>query len=48
VRHAVFFAVARDAKIEIRVAQFGRAADCAMMQRVIGAARVRFKTSSPR
>src|SRR5213079_1898582 len=46
-RHAIFFAVARDAKIEIRIAQLGGAADRAAMERFSGAARVGFKTSAP-
>src|SRR5437867_10032814 len=47
VRHAVFLAIARDAEIQIRIGQLGRAAHRTAMQRVVSAARVRFKPSSP-
>src|SRR6476646_1346767 len=46
-RHAIFFAVARDAKIEIRIALLGGATDRAPMKRFSGAARVGFKTFAP-
>src|SRR6266853_3428227 len=46
-RHAIFFAIPRNAKIEIRIAQLGGAADRAAMERFSGAARVGFKTSAP-
>ena len=32
-RHAILFAIARNAKIEIRIAQFGRTAYCAFVKR---------------
>jgi len=38
-RHAIFFAVTRDAEVEIRIAQFGRATDGAFMKRLSLAAR---------
>ena len=44
---AVFFAVARDAEIQIRIGQLGRAADRAAMERLIRVARVRVKSSPP-
>src|SRR5438094_10186245 len=47
-RHAIFFAVPRDAEIEIRIAQLGGAADRAAMESFSRAARVGFKTSAPR
>ena len=37
-RHAIFLAIARDAKIEIRIGQLRRAADRAAMQRFVVAA----------
>src|SRR5436190_579910 len=32
-RHAILFAIARNAKIEVRIAQFGRTAYCAFVKR---------------
>src|SRR6202035_1941139 len=46
-RDAIFFAVARNAKIEIRVGQLRCAADRAVVQRLICAARMVFKTFPP-
>src|SRR5260370_7867881 len=43
-RHAIFLAIARDAKIEIGIGQFGCAADRAFVKRFGFAARVIFKT----
>ena len=43
-RHAIFFAVARDAEIEIRITYLGGATDRAAMERFSGAARLDFKT----
>ena len=43
-RHAIFLAIARDAKIEIGISQFGCAADRAFVKRFGFAARVIFKT----
>jgi hypothetical protein len=31
-RHAVFFTIAGHAKVEVRIAQFGRAANCAFVK----------------
>ena len=44
--HAIFFAVARDAKFEIGIAQLRRAADGASVKRFIFAARTILKTFS--
>ena len=38
-RHAILFAIARNAKIEIRIAQFGGAAHCAFVKRFSFASR---------
>src|SRR5438445_10457602 len=43
-RHAIFLAIARDAKIEIGISQFGCAADRAFVKRFGFAARVIFQT----
>src|SRR5262245_51207031 len=45
--HAIFFAVARDAEIEVRIAYLGGAANRAAMERFRCVARLRFKTSAP-
>jgi hypothetical protein len=45
--HAIFFTIARDTKIQIRIGLLGGAADCTAMQRVIWTARMLFKASSP-
>src|SRR5438128_10394786 len=46
-RHAIFLAIARDAKIEIGIGQFGCAANRAFVKRFGLAARVIFKTFPP-
>lgn len=45
-RDAIFLAVAGHAEIQIRIGQFRRAADRALVERLILAARLRFKTLS--
>src|SRR5207237_5532164 len=47
-RYAIFFAVARDAKVEIRIAQFRRSADRAFVKWFGLAAGVDLETSAPR
>src|SRR3984893_3242452 len=47
-RHAIFFPVARDTEVEIRIAQLGRAADRAFVQRLGFTVRIRLKSPTPR
>ena len=47
-RHAILFAVAGDPEIEIGIAQLGRAANCAFVERLGFAARFDFKPLAPR
>src|SRR5437660_3301697 len=46
--HAIFFAVARDTEVEIWIAQLGRAADRAFVQRLGFTARIRLIPPTPR
>src|SRR5579884_387977 len=46
-RHAIFFAVPGNAKVQIGIAQLRGAADCAAVQRVVARARMRFKLAPP-
>ena len=46
-RHAIFFAVARDTEIEIRIAKLRGTAHRAAMKRFRRAGQLRFKTFAP-